>query len=56
MFFAGEFYGQTSLAGYSPWDCKRLDVIEQAHGHILNKLFNAVLFRFVGKLINFLGR
>ena len=56
VFFAGEFHGPTSLAGYSPWDWKRSDMTEHAHGHILNKLFlNAVLFRFVGRLICFLG-
>ena len=25
---AGEFHGQRSLAGYSPWDCKELDTTE----------------------------
>ena len=25
----GEFHGQTSLADYSPWGCKELDMIEQ---------------------------
>ena len=27
-FFPGEFYGQRSLAGYSPWDCKESDTTE----------------------------
>ena len=26
---AGEFHGQRSLVGYSPWDRKELDMIEQ---------------------------
>ena len=25
VFLPGEFHGQRSLAGYSPWDCKELD-------------------------------
>ena len=29
VFSPGEFYGQRSLAGYSPWGCKELDTIEQ---------------------------
>ena len=28
MFFPGEFHGQRSLVGYSPWDCKKLDMTE----------------------------
>ena len=27
--FPGEFHGQRSLAGYSPWGCKELDMTEQ---------------------------
>ena len=26
----GESHGERSLAGYSPWDCKELDMTEQA--------------------------
>ena len=26
---AGEFHGQRSLAGYSPWGCKESDMTEQ---------------------------
>ena len=29
----GEFYGQRSLAGYSPWGHKELDMTEQLHFH-----------------------
>ena len=29
VFLPGEFYGQRSLAGYSPWGCKELDTTEQ---------------------------
>ena len=25
VFLPGEFHGQSSLASYSPWDCKELD-------------------------------
>ena len=28
IFWPGEFHGQRSLAGYSPWSCKELDTIE----------------------------
>ena len=30
----GEFHGQRSMAGYSPWSCKESDVAEQlTHTH-----------------------
>ena len=29
ILFPGEFHGQKSLLGYSPWDCKKLDMTEQ---------------------------
>ena len=29
VFLSGEFQGQTSLAGYSPWCCKELDMTER---------------------------
>ena len=29
VFLPGEFYGQRTLAGYSPQGCKALDMIEQ---------------------------
>ena len=29
VFLPGEFHGQRSLAGYSPWDCKESDTTEQ---------------------------
>ena len=28
LFLPGESYGQRSLAGYSPWSCKELDMTE----------------------------
>ena len=36
VFLPGEFHGQRSLAGYSPWGCKELDTTEQlllTHSH-----------------------
>ena len=30
---AGEFHGQRSLVGYSPWDHKELDITEQLSLH-----------------------
>ena len=29
VFFPGKSHGQRSLAGYSPWGCKELDMTEQ---------------------------
>ena len=29
VFLPGEFHGQRSLVGYSPWGCKELDMTEQ---------------------------
>ena len=29
----GKSHEQRSLASYSPWDCKELDMIEQAYTH-----------------------
>ena len=41
VFLLGEFYGQRSLVGYSPWGCKVLDMTEQLthfgwYGHFSN--------------------
>ena len=33
VFLPGESHGQSSLAGYSPWSCKELDMTEQLHFH-----------------------
>ena len=30
VFLPGEFHGQKSLVGYSPWGCKELDTTEHA--------------------------
>ena len=34
VFLPGEFHGQKSLAGYSPWSCKKLDTTEHTHTHM----------------------
>ena len=35
VFLPGEVHGQRSLAGYSPWGCKELDMTERlTHVHI----------------------
>ena len=43
VFLPGEFQGQKSLAGYSPWGCKELDITEQltlfSFVYILHKVF-----------------
>ena len=33
VFFPGNFHGQRRLAGYSPWDCKELDMTEPPTTH-----------------------
>ena len=43
IFLPGEFHGQRSLVGYSPWSCKELDTTEQlththTHTHIHKQL------------------
>ena len=31
VFLPGKAHGQRSLVGYSPWDCKELNMTEQLH-------------------------
>ena len=33
VFLPGEFHGQRSLEGYSPWGCKESDTTEQLSTH-----------------------
>ena len=33
VFLPGESHGQRSLAGYSPWGCKKLEMTEQLSMH-----------------------
>ena len=42
IFFPGEFLGQRSLAGYSPWDCKELDTTEQLSTHTLLLFYSSI--------------
>ena len=35
-FLSGKSHGQRSLAGYSPWGCKELDMTEQLSTHIVD--------------------
>ena len=42
VFLSGEFHGQRSLEGYSPWGCKELDMTKvtwHAHTVIYNVVF-----------------
>ena len=41
VFLPGEFHGQRSLAGYSPWGHKGLDTTEQ-----LTRSHNGILFSY----------
>ena len=37
VFLSGEFHGQRSLAGHSPWGCKELDMTEPlTHTHTVS--------------------
>ena len=50
VFLLGEFHGQRSLVGYSPWGCKELDMTvcsTNTGTHIdLNKLFSSSYWYF----------
>ena len=37
VFFPGEFHGQRSLAGYSPWSRKELDTLERLSLNIVKE-------------------
>ena len=39
VFLLEKFHGQRSLVGYSPWDCKELNVIEHMHTHTHTELY-----------------
>ena len=34
----GKFHEQRSLVGYSPWDCKELDMTEATEHKVINKI------------------
>ena len=68
VFFPGEFHGERSLAGYSPWGCKELGTIEAtqhshnaeimvySHGNMiaLQSLFVIMQNSFQGMLLSYL--
>ena len=52
VFWPGEFHGWRSLAGYSPWGCKELDMTEwlsHTHTHTTHFIYNVVLISSVQK-------
>ena len=46
VFMPGEFHGQRSLVGYSPWVCKQLDTTEQ-----LTKPWAGIKVSFIAQLV-----
>ena len=38
MFSPGEFHGQRSLVGYSPWGCKVFDMTEHTRAHMFRAI------------------
>ena len=53
VFLPGKLHGQRSLAGYSPWGCKELDMTEWAHTstHLVHNLVLCV-FPFKDTVFN----
>ena len=52
VFLPGKFHGQRSLAGYSPWDCKELDVTECTHVYTHTHTSGITLLWFQFCLLN----
>ena len=46
VFLPGNFHGQRSLAGYSPWDRKELDTNERLTLSLSSKSFIVLTFTF----------
>ena len=46
VFLPGEFHGQRSLAGYSPWGCKESDMTEAAKQRQQQGLLSITLLLF----------
>ena len=51
VFLPGEFHGQRSLAGYSPWGHKELDMTEQLTLSLFSFLVNQISMRPVIRYI-----
>ena len=51
VFLPGEFHGQRSVAGYSPWDCQKLDTTERltlkAEKHSIVCIYNILFIHSV---------
>ena len=46
VFLPGKFHGQRSLAGYSPWGFKELDMTEQVSAFTHPHTYTVVVFLF----------
>ena len=45
VFWPGEFHGEKSPSGYSPWGCKELDMTEQLSFHFTSLALETVILR-----------
>ena len=43
VFLPGEFHGQRSLVGYSPWVCKELDMTDTSTGSNISSLLPYII-------------
>ena len=56
VFLSGESHGQRSLAGYSPWGRKELDMTEHSHPHTYTPTYTLPIFSLLpGTPSPFLG-
>ena len=52
VFLPGEFHGQRSLGGYSPWGCKELDMTEATlHADIYIYIYAVYFYDFLNFLL-----
>ena len=51
--YSGKVYGQRSLAGYSPWGCKELNVTEHTHatGYLILECLNITRGQFYEHMV-----
>ena len=47
LFLPEKSHGQRSLAVYSPWDCKKLDTVEQLSTHTPCSVHTSCVFRLL---------